>query len=82
MHVKHRARALCGEVTTTTPRSVNPGSSPVANLRVPLLGGEPASRERWTILLRLILLIPQLLALLFVGVATFFVGIEHGLLPS
>ena len=45
------------------------------NLRVPLIDDGPAQQRRWTIALRLILIIPQAFALIFVGIATFFVGI-------
>jgi hypothetical protein len=45
------------------------------NLRVPLVNGLPPQQVRWTILVRLLLAIPQLFVLIFVGIATFFVAV-------
>lgn len=45
------------------------------NLRLPLVNGLPPAQVRWTILVRLLLVIPQFLVLLFVGIGAFFVAI-------
>ena len=53
-----------------------PSAGPqTVNLRLPLVNGLPPAQVRWTILVRLLLIIPQFLVLLFVGVAAFFVAI-------
>ncbi len=50
-------------------------SPQTVNLRVPLVGGLPPEQVRWTILVRLILAIPQFFVLVFVGIAVFFVAV-------
>ena len=56
----------------TIPSVASPQS---VNLRVPLVNGLPPQQVRWTILVRLLLAIPQLFVLIFVGIATFFVAV-------
>jgi hypothetical protein len=45
------------------------------DLRVPLVDGLPTQQRRWTIAIRLILLIPQFILLFFLFIAAFFVTI-------
>ena len=53
--------------TVASPQSVN--------LRVPLVNGLPPEQVRWTILVRLLLAIPQFFVLFFIGIAAFFVAV-------
>ena len=55
--------------------AVGGGGPRPLNLRVPLLDDEPVPQVRWTIALRLLLVIPQAIVLIFVGIAAFFVGV-------
>jgi hypothetical protein len=50
-------------------------SSDVVNFRLPLVDGLPPLQPRWTILIRLLLAIPQFIVLIFVGIGVFFVAI-------
>jgi Domain of unknown function (DUF4389) len=50
-------------------------SSDVVNFRLPLIDGLPPVQPRWTILIRLLLAIPQFIVLIFVGIGVFFVAI-------
>jgi hypothetical protein len=50
-------------------------SSDVVNLRLPLIDGLPPLQPRWTILIRLLLAIPQFIVLFFVGIGVFFAAI-------
>lgn len=54
-------------------RGVN--SNDLVNVRLPLINGLPPAQPRWTILIRLLLAIPQFIVLFFVGIAVFFVAI-------
>lgn len=50
-------------------------SSDLVNFRLPLVDGLPPLQPRWTVLIRLLLAIPQFIVLLIVGIAVFFVAI-------
>jgi hypothetical protein len=50
-------------------------SSDLVNFRLPLIDGLPPLQPRWTILIRLLLVIPQFIVLFFVGIGVFFVAI-------
>jgi len=50
-------------------------SHDLVNLRLPLVDGLPPLQPRWTILIRLLLAIPQFIVLFFVGIGVFFVAI-------
>jgi hypothetical protein len=50
-------------------------SSNVVNFRLPLVDGLPPLQPRWTILIRLLLAIPQFIVLFFVAIGVFFVAI-------
>ena len=45
------------------------------NLRLPLVDGLPPAQVRWTIAVRLLLVFPQFIVLIFVGIGAFFVAI-------
>jgi hypothetical protein len=50
-------------------------SNDLVNFRLPLVDGLPPEQPRWTILIRLLLAIPQFIVLFFVGIGVFFVAI-------
>lgn len=50
-------------------------SGDLVNFRLPLVNGLPPLQPRWTILIRLLLAIPQFIVLFFVGIGVFFVAI-------
>src|SRR5271156_1541073 len=50
-------------------------SSDLVRFRLPLIDGLPPLQPRWTILIRLLLAIPQFIVLFFVGIGVFFVTI-------
>src|SRR5580658_5988619 len=50
-------------------------SSDLVNFRLPLIDGLPPLQPRWTILIRILLAIPQFIVLFFVGIGVFFVAI-------
>jgi hypothetical protein len=50
-------------------------SSNLVNFRLPLVDGLPPLQPRWTILIRLLLSIPQFIVLFFVAIGVFFVAI-------
>jgi uncharacterized protein involved in cysteine biosynthesis len=50
-------------------------SGNVVSFRLPLIDGLPPLQPRWTILIRLLLAIPQFVVLFFVGIGVFFVAI-------
>jgi hypothetical protein len=50
-------------------------SSDLVNFRLPLVDGLPPLQPRWTILIRLLLAIPQFIVLFFVGIGVFFVAV-------
>jgi hypothetical protein len=50
-------------------------SSDLVSFRIPLVDGLPPLQPRWTILIRILLVIPQFIVLFFVGIGVFFVVI-------
>jgi Domain of unknown function (DUF4389) len=50
-------------------------SGDLVNFRLPLIDGLPPLQPRWTILIRILLVIPQFIVLFFVGIGVFFVAI-------
>jgi hypothetical protein len=52
-----------------------PASNCTVNFRLPLVDGLPPLQPRWTILIRLLLAIPQFIVLFFVAIGVFFVAI-------
>jgi hypothetical protein len=50
-------------------------SSDVVNFRLPLVDGLPPLQPRWTVLIRILLAIPQFIVLFIVGIGVFFVTI-------
>jgi hypothetical protein len=50
-------------------------SNNLVNFRLPLVDALPPLQPRWTILIRLLLAIPQFIVLFFVGIGVFFVAI-------
>jgi hypothetical protein len=50
-------------------------SNDLVNFRLPLIDGLPPTQPRWTILIRLLLAIPQFIVLFFVAIGVFFVAI-------